>query len=49
MTTIENFILAGALALLLSWQWDMPSESQALQDTAAAASQYPIFAIEDTP
>lgn len=49
MTSIENFILAGALALLLSWQWDMPPEAQALQDVANAAAQYPFFAIEDTP
>lgn len=49
MTTIENIIAAAALALLLSWQWDMPPEAQALQGVANAAAQYPIFAIEDTP
>lgn len=48
MTTIENIIAAAALALLLSWQWDMPSESQALQDVAAASETYPLFAVEDT-
>jgi len=48
MTSIENIIAAAALALLLSWQWDMPPESQALQDVTAAAEQYPIYAIEDT-
>lgn len=49
MTRIETLVAALALAFLLSWQWDMPTESQALQDVADAAAQYPFFAIEDTP
>jgi len=48
MTRIESIAAALALAVLLSVQWDMPPESQALQDVAEAAATYPIFAIEDT-
>jgi len=47
MTRIGSLAAALALAFLLSMQWDMPSESQALQDVAEAAATYPIFAIED--
>lgn len=48
MTRIENLIMSLALAALLSVQWDMPPEPQALIDVAAAAETYPLFAVEDT-
>jgi len=48
MTSIENIILSAFLAFLLSWRWDMPPEARALQDVAAAAETYPLFAVEYT-
>lgn len=49
---IANLFLAAAgiaVWLLLNAALDGPSDAQALQDTATAASQFPINAIEDTP